>query len=399
MTERILRPKGTQTLLLDSHPTGCARTVHSMIALTRQPTAAARQPVVLVIGSSAGYGLAATIVSLFTHRASCVGLGYERAATDRRTASAGWYRTRALADAARAVGLRFEPVNGDGFHPDTKQAVLDRLRADFGPVDYLVYSVAAPRRTDPATGATYQSVIKPIGHQHHTKTLAFDDDGTPTVREMTVAAASDDEIAATVKVMGGQDWAAWVDALAAHDLLAPGFKTVALSYIGSDVTAAIYRNGTIGRAKDHLEATAARLDRELATRGGALISVNGAAVTQAATAIPGIGLYASLLRAVVGDAMQPPVRQAIRLWDHLLGATTAGAAELDPDGRLRLDDWELDDSVQAQLRDQWKQIDTANVAALADTGWFRAELRRLYGFDVPGVDYQASVEVDLPWPQ
>jgi len=175
---------------------------------------------------------------------------------------------------------------------------------------------------------------------------------------------------------------------------------VALSYVGSDVTAAIYRNGTIGRAKDDLEATATRLNRALAAHDGtALISVNGAMVTQAATAIPGIPLYASLLRGVLGGAMQSPIRQTSRLWAHLLGATADGQdAKRDAEGRLRLDDWELDDGVQAQLRDRWKQVTTANLSELADAAWFRAEVRRLYGFDVPGVDYQAPVEVDLPWP-
>lgn len=396
MTQRILQPRGTQALLVDSHPTGCARTVQDMIDLAPRPAAGARQPVVLVIGSSAGYGLAAAAVALFTHQAACVGVCYERPATAKRTASAGWYRTRALAEAARVAGVRFAPINGDGFDPATKKVAVDRFRAEFGPVDYLIYSVAAPRRTDPVSGQAFQSVIKPIGQAHTTKTLAYGADGSAAVREQTLAAATAEETAATVKVMGGEDWAAWVHALAEERLLAPGFKTVALTYVGSDLTGAIYRHGTIGHAKAHLEATATRLNAELAARGGAAFtSVNGAVVTHASTAIPGIALYVSLLRAGNKDAMQTPLQQGVRLFDHLQRGNGAGG-EVDGHGRLRLDDWELDETVQADVHHRWKHVATDNVERLADPGWFHTMVRRLYGFDVPGVDYAAPVEVDLP---
>jgi enoyl-[acyl-carrier protein] reductase / trans-2-enoyl-CoA reductase (NAD+) len=256
--------------------------------------------------------------------------------------------------------------------------------------------VAAPRRTDPRTASTYQSVIKPLGAASTTRTLEFSPDGTASLREVTVAPAAGDEAADTVRVMGGEDWSRWVTALAERSLLNPGFRTVALSYIGSSLTSAIYRDGTIGAAKLDLEQTAAGLTAVLAPVGGrALTSVNGAAVTQASTAIPGIALYVSLLRAVLGERMQSPLEQSTRLWDQLTGAAPL---DLDEQGRIRLDGWELAGDVQAAVAERWRSVTPATVAQDADVDWFRAQFRGLYGFDVPGVDYGTPVEVDLPWP-
>jgi enoyl-[acyl-carrier protein] reductase/trans-2-enoyl-CoA reductase (NAD+) len=316
----------------------------------------------------------------------------EKPPTPRRTATAGWYRTAATA--ARA-GADFVFVNGDAFADTTKEQVAALLAARFGPVDHLVYSVAAPRRTDPETGQVYASALKPIGAPCTTKTLVFDD-GTPVVRSVTVEPATQADTLQTVAVMGGADWRRWIGHLERAGLLADGITTVALTYIGSPLTSAIYRAGTIGAAKADLEATARELRTQLAGRGGrAATSVNGAAVTQSSTAIPGIGLYLGLLRGVLGDGMMSPVAQLVELWDQL-----TGVREFDTDeaGRIRLDGWELDPGVQAALTARWQDATTGTVAGLADVAWFEGEVRRLYGFDVPGVDYTVPVEVDVAWP-
>ncbi|MFF1799090.1 enoyl-[acyl-carrier-protein] reductase FabV, partial [Kitasatospora sp. NPDC058263] len=355
-------------------------------------------PVALVIGSSAGYGLAATLAGLKRAGIRGIGVSFEKAPTARRTATAGWYRTAATADLARAAGREMVFLNGDAFSDAMKEQVADLVEQRFGGrLDHLIYSVAAPRRTDPETGTTYASVLKPIGGVNRTKTLVFDEDGVPEVREVETGPAEGDDVAQTVAVMGGADWERWIDHLAGRGLLAEGFSTAALSYIGSSLTAAIYRQGTIGAAKAHLEATARTLDARLGrTVGGrAVTSVNGAAVTQSSTAIPGIALYTGLLRGVLGGGLVPPIHQLAALWDQLTG--TAPLA-LDDEGRVRLDTFELTDDVQAAVAARWESATTATIADLADLDWFRAEVRRLYGFSVPGIDYTAPVATDIPWP-
>ena len=298
---------------------------------------------------------------------------------------------------ATKVGTRMEFVNADCFADATKAEVLDLIAQRFGPVDYLIYSIAAPRRTDPMSGKIYRSVIKPIGQDYRTKTLIFDDDGAPLLREIDVPAAEDDDVTGTVKVMGGEDWTRWIDALEERGLIRSGFQTVALSYIGSEVTSAIYRRGTIGAAKTHLEKTAITLNARLARGSGgrALISVNGAAVTQSATAIPGIALYIGLLRRVMGEAMDSPVGQFTKLWDQLVGTKRL---ELDDHGQIRLDQRELARDVQRDVAARWQAATPENIATIADIDWFRDEVHRLYGFAVPGVDYDQTVDPDLAWP-
>jgi enoyl-[acyl-carrier protein] reductase/trans-2-enoyl-CoA reductase (NAD+) len=389
-------------IFLDSHPAGCARTVDEMISEAAGPAKSAGRgdsvgqgPAALVLGCSAGYGLAAAVTGLFGFGARMVGLCYERPATARRSASAGWYRTAALARRAAEAGLHFEPVNGDCFDPAVRAAVLDRAAAALGQIDLLIYSVAAPRRTDPVTGAVYHSAVKPIGAGYSARNVTFADG--IALREATLEPATREEIDSTVQVMGGADWATWVADLAGRDLLAPGCQTAALTYVGSELTAPIYRQGTIGRAKDHLEATAGQLTSGvLANSGGrALTSVNCAAVTMSSLAIPGISLYLSLLHEVAADAAESPVRQSVRLWDELTAPT---AAATDAAGRLRLDDWELAAPVQDQLRARWNQPAGELIGGLADPDWFRTQIWRLYGFDVAGIDYAEPVEVDVPWP-
>jgi enoyl-[acyl-carrier protein] reductase/trans-2-enoyl-CoA reductase (NAD+) len=391
MTERLIKPLGRGFLFLDSHPAGCAQIVRGLTEQVEARTTDAR-PVALVVGSSSGYGLATTIAGLARYGINGVGISFEKAPTHRRTATAGWYRTAETAAYAAAQGSEFHFVNADAFADTTKSEVLDLIAERFGGVDYLIYSVAAPRRIDPRTETTYQSVIKAIGQSAQTKSLAFED-GEPVLQEVAIEVATDEEVAETVQVMGGEDWIRWVDALEERKLLKDGFSTVALTYIGSELTGPIYRQGSIGAAKAHLEKTA----QELRERDGveARTSVNGAAVTQASSAIPGIGLYVSLLHKVLGDKLQTPMQQSISLWDQLTGDKPL---DLDEDGRIRLDRWELDPAVQATMKQEWEAVTAENIADATDAAWFFAEVRRLYGFDVPGVDYAAETEVDVDWP-
>jgi enoyl-[acyl-carrier protein] reductase/trans-2-enoyl-CoA reductase (NAD+) len=394
-SKRVVDPTGRGYLLLESHPAGCFRSVELMRAEVPPPRKPpARRPTALVIGSSAGYGLASTIAGLVRYGIDGVGIGLERPA-GHRSASAGWYRTIATHAIARELGADFSFRNADAFADTTKTETLDLLAERFGGVDYLIYSVAAPRRTDPRSGTTYQSVLKPLGAPHTTRNLEFGDDGAAYVREVTVAPATEAETAATVRVMGGEDWSRWVTALADRGLLRSGFRTVALSYIGSPLTSAIYRGGTIGAAKADLESTACALTERLAAVDGrAFTSVNGAVVSQALTAIPGIPLYVGLLRGVLGDRFPSPVEQSLELWNQL----TAHRPDVDRSGRIRLDGWELSEPVQAAVAARWRSITPETVTELADTAWFRAQYRALYGFDVPGVDYTVPVETALPWP-
>jgi enoyl-[acyl-carrier protein] reductase/trans-2-enoyl-CoA reductase (NAD+) len=400
VSERVLIPRNRGFLFLDSHPAGCRQLVADMWQACPAPAGVPEGdgPVALVIGSSAGYGLAATLAGLKRAGIRGIAVSFEKAPTVRRTATAGWYRTAATADIARTAGRDLVFLNGDAFSDSIKDQVADLIEQRFGGrLDYLIYSVAAPRRTDPDTGTTYASVLKPIGRANRTKTLVFDDEGLPEVREVETGPAEGDDVEQTVAVMGGADWERWIDHLAGRGLLADKFATAALSYIGSSLTAAIYRQGTIGVAKAHLEATAHTLNERLdKTVGGrAVTSVNGAAVTQSSTAIPGIALYTGLLRGVLGENLVPPIRQLAALWDQLTGATPLA---LDDEGRIRLDTFELTDDVQTAVAERWETATTATIADLADLDWFRAEVRRLYGFSVPGIDYTVPVATDVLWP-
>jgi enoyl-[acyl-carrier protein] reductase/trans-2-enoyl-CoA reductase (NAD+) len=396
MASRVITPSGRGFLLLDSHPAGCERTVFDLAAAV--PPLPARErgnhPVALVIGSSAGYGLAMTVAGLVRHGITGVGICLEKA-PGRRTGTPGWYRTAATASLAKDAGIGFTFINADAFSDETKDQAASVLARRYGPTDYLIYSVAAPRRTVPDTGVTYSSVLKPLGHAATMRTLSFSTEGEPALSEAVIEPASPEEQAATVAVMGGADWERWVTALAARGLLAPGFQTVALTYIGSELTAPIYRQGTIGAAKMDLEATAGTITKALDGTGRAWTCVNGAAVTQASTHIPGIALYISVLRAVLGDALQSPAEQAVQLWDQLTRTAPPGT---DEDGRIRLDRWELDPAVQAEVARRWHAATADSIGDLADTGWFRSQFRALYGFDVPDIDYTAEAETDIPWP-
>ncbi|MFF0752942.1 enoyl-[acyl-carrier-protein] reductase FabV [Streptomyces sp. NPDC004267] len=397
MSMRQIEPKQRGFLIVNSHPDGAAATVHRMWE-DIPVRAAGRRPVALVLGHSAGYGLATLLAGLRQHGIRGVGVAFEGADNGRRTATAGWYRTAAVADLARETGGDFEFVNTDAFSDEGKKQVLDLVAERYGPVDYLIYSLAAPRRTDPATGTVHHSVIKPLGAAYEAPALDFS--GTePKVSRMRLEPGTEEEKGATVAVMGGADWALWVAALGERQLLAPGFTTVALTYVGSEVTAPVYRQGTIGAAKEHLEATARWVSASPAVQavdGRAFTVVAGAAVTQASSAIPSIALYTAFLRTVLdGNAFRSPAQQAMELWDQLEGRTSL---VLDDAGRIRLDGWELDDQVQQRVRELWADPETGLLKARTGADWFMSQVRELYGWGVDGVDYDQPVETDVTWP-
>ncbi|MFE6847100.1 enoyl-[acyl-carrier-protein] reductase FabV [Streptomyces sp. NPDC057686] len=358
------------------------------------PRADGTSPVVLLLGHSAGYGLATLLTGLRQHGIRGVGVAYEGAETERRTAAAGWYRTAAAARLADEAGLDFAFVNTDAFSESGKTEVLDLLERRYGKVDYLIYSLAAPRRTDPVTGAVHHSVIKPLGRPYEAPALDFSGD-TPKVAGVRLEPATEEEKHATQQVMGGADWRLWVKALTDRSLLADGFTTVALTYIGSELTAPIYRQGTIGAAKEHLETTAVELTAMLNGTGRAFTAVAGAAVTQASSAIPSIALYTAFLRTVLGDDFRTTARQAGELWDQLTGRAPL---VVDDQGRIRLDGWELDQQVQDRVRELWADPEAGLDHASQGADWFMAQIRELYGWGLEGVDYDVEAETSIPWP-
>jgi enoyl-[acyl-carrier protein] reductase/trans-2-enoyl-CoA reductase (NAD+) len=378
-------------------PAGCVRAVADLWSAAGPiVTGPARRPVVLVIGVSSGFGLAMTVAGLARHGIRGVGVALERGPAQRRAATAGWYRTIGLAALTRQAGSDFSFVNADAFADATKDHVLDLIEERFGGLDVLTYSVAASRRTDPDTGLTHRSVIKPLGGPRTTKTLEFAPDGSPVLGRLMMEPATEAEVAGTVEVMGGGDWSRWITALARRNLLRPGFRTVAASYVGSTVNAGFYRLGSLGRAKAHLERTARELCDTLApAAGAAYTSVTSVAVTPASHAVPGVSLYISLLKAVLGERMPTMVDQSLRLWDRLSGASPL---HVDGEGRIRLDDIESGAAVQAELVERWRAVTPANLTRLADVDWLRRETGRLVGFDVAGVEDDEQPPPSLAWP-
>jgi enoyl-[acyl-carrier protein] reductase / trans-2-enoyl-CoA reductase (NAD+) len=390
MPRMIIQPRVRGFICTTAHPVGCAAEVRRQadacggMRLTGEPPKAA-----LVVGASMGYGLSSRIAAAFGAGAATLGIVYEREGSDKRTATAGWYNTAAVHDLAKERGLYARSINGDAFDAAVKREAVDTIGRDLGEVDLLVYSIGAPRRTL-ADGTVAKSVLKPIGQTYRNKTIDVE---TGTVSEVAIEPANEDEIAETVKVMGGEDLQEWVEALAAAGALAPRARVIAYSYIGPELTFPVYRRGTIGRAKDHLEATVRQLDERLRPRGGrALVSVNKGLVTQSSSAIPVVPLYISLLFAVMKERglHEGTIEQMRRLFADRLYA--GGEVPVDEEGRVRLDDWEMRPDVQAEVERRWREVTSDNVAALADLAGYRDDFLLLFGFGVEGVDYGADVD-------
>ncbi len=391
----VIKPKVRGFVCVTAHPEGCAAHVQEWIDHVKSKGALPNAPKkVLVIGSSTGYGLASRVTAAFGGGADTLGIFYERPSEEGRPATPGWYNTLAFTRAARAAGLKAGNINGDAFSEDIKRQALEYLRANIGPVDLVVYSLASPRRVHPKTGAVHKSVLKPVGASYTNKTVDTD---KGLVTDITIEPATPQEIADTVTVMGGEDWEMWIEALAGAGLLAPGARSVAYSYIGPEVTWAIYKNGTIGLAKNDLERAAKAIDTRLrASGGGAFISVNKALVTQASSAIPVVPLYISILYKIMKTKglHEGCAEQIQRLFATQLCAP--GGPRFDEGGRVRLDDLEMQPEVQAAVREIWPKVTTENLAELTDIAGYRTDFLRLFGFGLPGVPYEAETEPHVP---
>jgi len=386
----IIEPKIRGFICLTTHPKGCEQNVINQINYVKSKGHIEGTKKALIIGASTGFGLASRITSAFGSGAATVGVYFEKPPAPGKPASAGWYNTAAFEKQAQEAGLYAKSINGDAFSDEIKQKTIDLIKADLGQVDLVIYSLASPRRTNPKTGVTHSSVLKPIGEVFTNKTVDFH---TGVVSEISINPANEEEIANTVAVMGGEDWQFWIDDLKAAGVLAEGAMTIAYSYIGPEVTEKVYSKGTIGRAKDHLTATSKLINDKLKDiNGKALISVNKALVTQASSAIPVIPLYISLLYKIMKaeGTHEGCIEQIQRLYQQRL--YTDGTIPTDAEGRVRVDDWEMNPAVQAQVAELWKKATTETLPELGDLKGYKADFLNLFGFDVPGVDYQADVD-------
>ena len=386
----IIEPRIRGFICLTTHPKGCEQNVVNQINYIKSKGAINGAKKVLVIGASTGFGLASRITSAFGSGAATVGVYFEKPPAPGKPASAGWYNTAAFEKKAHQAGLYAKSINGDAFSDEIKQKTIDLIKADLGQVDLVIYSLASPRRTNPKTGVTHTSVLKPIGEGFSNKTVDFH---TGVVSEISINPATDEEIENTVAVMGGEDWQFWIDELKGANLLADGAMTVAYSYIGPAVTEKVYRKGTIGRAKDHLEATAKKISEQLkAINGKALVSVNKALVTQASSAIPVIPLYIALLYKIMKaeGTQEGCIEQIQRLFEQRL--YTGGTIPTDAEGRVRVDDLEMNPDVQRRIADLWLQATTETLPQLGDLQGYRTDFLNLFGFDVPGINYQEDVD-------
>ncbi|MBC6905603.1 trans-2-enoyl-CoA reductase family protein [Saccharophagus sp. K07] len=390
----IIKPKVRGFICTNAHPEGCAANVREQIAYVKKSGTIANGPKnVLVIGASTGYGLASRITAAFGCGANTLGIFFEKPPTESKTASAGYYNAAAFEKEAHAAGLYAKSINGDAFSQEIKDKTLEILKNDLGKVDLVVYSLAAPRRTDPVTGEVYSSSLKPIGQAYTAKNLNTD---TLKISEVTLQPATEEEILGTVKVMGGEDWELWIKALADADLLAPNFQTVAYTYLGEKITWPIYGKATIGKAKEDLDRAATAINASAAKLNGkAYVAVLKALVTQASSAIPIMPLYISLLYKVMKEegTHEGCIEQLYRLFTEGLYTDTP---RLDDHKRLRMDNLELNPEVQAKVENLWPQVTEENLFELTDYKGYNAEFLKLFGFGVQGVDYEADISPIVP---
>ncbi|OXE99164.1 enoyl-[acyl-carrier protein] reductase/trans-2-enoyl-CoA reductase (NAD+) [Flavobacterium araucananum] len=384
----IIEPRMRGFICLTAHPKGSEQNVKNQIEFIKSKGPIAGAKKVLVIGASTGFGLASRITSAFGSDAATIGVFFEKPPVEGKTASPGWYNSAAFETEAHKAGLYAKSINGDAFSNEIKRQTLDLIKADLGQVDLIIYSLASPVRQHPVTGVLHRSVLKPIGQTFTNKTVDFH---TGNVTEVSIAPANDEDITNTVAVMGGEDWTMWIDALKAENLLAEGATTVAYSYIGPSLTEAVYRKGTIGRAKDHLEATAFSITDSLKEIGGkAYVSVNKALVTQASSAIPVIPLYISLLYKIMKEEgiHEGCIEQIQRLFKDRL--YSGSEVPVDEKGRIRIDDWEMRDDVQAKVAKLWLEATTETLPSIGDLAGYRNDFLNLFGFEFAGVDYNAD---------
>ncbi len=383
----IVEPKVKGFICTTAHPAGCKESVRRQIAYCKEKGMVEGPKKVLVIGSSTGYGLASRIAVTYGYGADTIGVAFERESNGRRTATAGWYNTKAFEEFAKEDGYYAKSFNGDGFSEEMKNQVIETIRKDFGKVDMVVYSMAAPRRTMP-DGTTVSSVLKTVGKELTNKTIDLRNN---EIKDVTVPVANEEEIENTVKVMGGEDWEAWIQALVDADVLSDNAVTLAYSYIGPELTHAIYKEGSIGQAKKHLFETSKKLTKEFEAKGlKAYISVNKALVTQSSAAIPIVPLYISLLYKIMKKEglHEGCIEQMNRLFIDKLPAK-----ETDAEGYIRLDDWEMEDKVQNEITKLWDLVTTENIGEIGDIEGYWEDFYHMFGFHYDNVDYSADVEI------
>lgn len=389
----IIKPKVRGFICTNAHPKGCAKNVQEQIAYVKAQPAVSNGPKnVLVIGASTGYGLASRINAAFGCGAATLGVFFEKPASEKKTGSAGFYNAAAFEAEAKAAGLYAKSINGDAFSNEIKAQVIDTIKADMGKIDLVVYSLASPRRTDPNTGETYSSVLKPINKQYTAQNLNTD---TLKISDITLEPASEEEIAATVKVMGGEDWEMWIDALKQADVLNENCKTAAYTYLGEKLTWPIYGHATIGKAKEDLDRAAAAINESLSAIGGqANVAVLKALVTQASSAIPIMPLYISILYKVMKEegSHEGCIEQLYRLFTEGFYTDTP---RLDDNNRFRMDDKELAPAIQSKVEEVWPTVTEENLFEVTDYKGYNAEFLKLFGFGVDGVDYDEDISPEV----
>ncbi len=386
----IIAPKVRGFICTNAHPQGCAANVREQIDYIKRQAPIENPPKnVLVIGASTGYGLASRITSAFGCNAKTLGVFFEKPAKEKRTGSAGWYNSAAFHDEAKKAGLYAKSINGDAFSNEIKQQAIDIIKEDLGKIDLVVYSLASPRRTDPETGELYFSTLKPIGKGYTERSLNTD---TMKVSDVTVEPASEEEIANTIKVMGGEDWELWIDALKSADVLAEGCKTAAYTYIGEKLTWPIYGHATIGKAKEDLDRAAVAINESLSgLNGSANVSVLKALVTQSSSAIPIMPLYISILYKVMKEegTHEGCIEQLYRLYTEGL---YTDSPRIDDANRLRMDNEELKLETQEKVGEIWPKVTEDNIDDLTDYKGYSFEFLKLFGFGLDGVNYEEDVE-------
>jgi enoyl-[acyl-carrier protein] reductase/trans-2-enoyl-CoA reductase (NAD+) len=388
----VIQPKVRGFLCTTTHPTGCLENVRRQVAHVQGKGEISGGPKrVLVLGASTGYGLASRITAAFGSGAATIGVFFEKPGSERKPGTAGWYNSAAFHQLAEQAGVYAKSLNGDAFSDEMKARVSDLIKQDLGQVDLVVYSLAAPRRTHPKTGEVFNSTLKPIGRATTQKGVNTDKEA---IQDFHLEPATQEEIDHTVAVMGGEDWEMWITALAEAGVLAEGVKTTAYTYIGEKITWDIYWHGTIGAAKQDLDRRVKGIRERLAPLGGdARVSVLKAVVTQASAAIPAMPIYLAILFKVM--KARGVHEGCIEQIDRLFRDRLYGDGDLDDEGRLRVDQLELDPAVQAEVAGIWEQIDTDNLKSLADFDGYRQEFLQLFGFGVDGVDYSADVDPDI----
>ncbi|WP_191600348.1 enoyl-ACP reductase FabV [Marinomonas algicola] len=394
----IIQPKIRGFICTTTHPTGCDLNVKEQIELTKQKGQIKDGPKkVLVIGSSSGYGLSSRIAAAFGSGAATLGVFFEKPATEKKTGTAGWYNAAAFEKYAHEAGLYAKSINGDAFSNEAREKVIELIKADLGQIDMVVYSLASPVRKLPDTGEVVRSVLKPIGEAYRSTAI---DTNKNVIIDAEIEPATEEEIEATKVVMGGQDWELWMDALQSAGVLAEGARTVAYSYIGSDITWPIYWHGALGKAKEDLDRAATAINAQLSqTGGGANVAVLKSVVTQASSAIPVMPLYLAMVFKIMRQqgVHEGCMEQVYRMFSERLYNGLTPESLTDESNRLRLDDLELREDIQAACRDLWPQVTSENLFEMTDYQLYKDEFLKLFGFGVEGVDYEADVspEVDF----